>query len=57
MEPLLLLVVMPLVVALALFTVLRRRGRRPIVAGCVALIAGVTLTILVAAVVTVRALT
>jgi hypothetical protein len=56
MEPILLLVVLPLVVALAVFTLLRRRGRKPVVAGCVAIIAGVALTLVLAVVVTLRAL-
>jgi hypothetical protein len=56
MEPLLLLVVLPLVVALAVFTLLRRRGRKPFVAGCVAIIAGVALTLVLAVIVTLRAL-
>jgi hypothetical protein len=56
MNALLLLVVLPLVVALTVFTLLRRRGRKPIVAGCVAIIAGVALTLVLAVVVTLRAL-
>jgi hypothetical protein len=56
MEPLLLLVVLPLVVALALFTLLRRRGRKPVMSGCVALAVGVLLTLILAAVETLRAI-
>jgi hypothetical protein len=56
MEPILLLVVLPLVVALAVFTLLRRRGRKPVVAGCVALGGGVALTLILAVIVTLRAL-
>jgi hypothetical protein len=56
MEPFLLLVVLPLVVALAVFTLLRRRRRKPLVAGCVALVAGVSLTLILAVVVTLRAI-
>jgi hypothetical protein len=56
MEPLMLLVVLPLVVALAVFTLLRRRSRKPLVAGCVALVAGVALTLILAVVVTLRAI-
>jgi hypothetical protein len=56
MEALLLLVVLPLAVALAVFTLLRRRGRKPVVAGCVAIIVGVALTLVLAVIVTLRAL-
>jgi hypothetical protein len=56
METFLLLVVVPLLVALGIFTLLRRRDRRPLVAGCAALAAGVALTLVLAVIVTLRAI-
>jgi LPXTG-motif cell wall-anchored protein len=56
MEPFLLLVIVPLLVALGLFVLLRRRNRRPLVAGCAALASGVALTFVLAVIVTLRAI-
>ena len=56
MKAFLLLVVLPFVIALGLFTLLRRRGQKPVVAGCAALFIGVALTLAVAVITTLQAL-